>query len=113
MKREAHIRLKHEKSYLRLVSKMGKATQNQNSKLIIVCSNYAWIIIFNFRMPLIAELRSHGYKVIVLTEFDGYSKQSRDVLMEYIPYFVKKGNEPIHRRSNDTQSLLLPPQAQT
>ena len=68
--------------------------QTNNSKLIIVCSNYAWTI-FNFRMPLIAELRSHGYKVIVLTEFDGYEKKIATCVDGIYPLFLsRKGMNP-------------------
>ena len=43
----------------------------KSQKTVIVSSNYAWTI-FNFRMPLIRRLKSDGYKVVVLTQFDGY-----------------------------------------
>lgn len=43
----------------------------EKNKTVLITSNYAWTI-FNFRMPLIKRLRSEGYHVIVLTQFDGY-----------------------------------------
>ena len=42
-----------------------------HSKKILISSNYAWTI-FNFRMNLIRRLKKEGFKVIVLTQFDGY-----------------------------------------
>ena len=43
-------------------------------KTIVVGSNYAWTI-YNFRMPLIRRLKKEGYKVFVITQFDGYEKR--------------------------------------
>ena len=45
-----------------------------NSKKILICSNYAWTI-YNFRMPVIRELKKQGYIVEVLTQFDGYEQK--------------------------------------
>ena len=43
-------------------------------KTLVICSNYAWTI-YNFRMPLIRELKRNGYEVHVITQFDGYEKE--------------------------------------
>ena len=43
------------------------------SKKVLICSNYAWTI-YNFRMPLIRNLKKQGYDVIVVTQFDGYEE---------------------------------------
>ena len=49
---------------------MAKAT----SKSVVICSNYAWTI-YNFHMPLIRRFNRTGYKVFVITQFDGYEKE--------------------------------------
>ena len=46
----------------------------EKKEKILICSNYAWTV-YNFRMPLIRFLRKNGFKVEVLTEFDGYEKK--------------------------------------
>ena len=64
-------------------------------KSIVICSNYAWTI-FNFRMPLLKKLRSQGYKIIVLTQFDGYEKKISNHVDEVYPLFIsRKGINPI------------------
>lgn len=64
-------------------------------KSIVICSNYAWTI-FNFRMPLLKKLRSQGYKIIVLTQFDGYEKKISNQVDELYPLFIsRKGINPI------------------
>lgn len=40
-------------------------------KTILICSNYAWTV-YNFRLPLLRSLKNNGYKIITLTQFDGY-----------------------------------------
>ena len=49
-------------------------SKNKNHKTILISSNYAWTI-FNFRMGLIKRLKDEGFKVVVLTEFDGYESK--------------------------------------
>jgi glycosyltransferase involved in cell wall biosynthesis len=64
-------------------------------KSIVICSNYAWTI-FNFRLPLLKKLRSQGYKIIVLTQFDGYEKKISDQVDEIYPLFIsRKGINPL------------------
>ena len=41
------------------------------NRTVVVCSNYAWTVL-NFRMPIIRRLKAEGYRVIVLTQFDGF-----------------------------------------
>ena len=63
-------------------------------KTIIVCANYAWTI-YNFRMALIRRLKSEGYKVIVLTQFDGYEEQIRSEVDGIASLFIsRKGVNP-------------------
>jgi len=65
-----------------------------NSKTIIVSSNYAWTI-YNFRMPLIRRLKKEGYKVCVLTQFDGYEKQIESEVDVIKSLFIsRKGVNP-------------------
>jgi glycosyltransferase involved in cell wall biosynthesis len=67
--------------------KLDKAT-------ILVCSNYAWTV-YNFRMPLIRRLKKEGYKVIVVTEFDGYENEIRLEVDMIEPLFIsRKGVNP-------------------
>ena len=62
---------------------------------IIVCSNYAWTI-HNFRMPLIKRLKKLGYRVIVVTQFDGYEKKIRGFVDQVRPLFIsRKGVNPL------------------
>jgi glycosyltransferase involved in cell wall biosynthesis len=68
---------------------------NNNQKTIVVCSNYAWTI-FNFRMPLIKSLTKSGYRVIVITQFDGYEKKIANEVNKVIPLFIsRKGVNPL------------------
>ena len=61
---------------------------------IVICSNYAWTI-YNFRMALIRRLKSEGYKVIVLTQFDGYEKAIGDEVDRIESLFIsRKGVYP-------------------
>ena len=64
------------------------------SKTIIVSSNYAWTI-YNFRMPLVRRLKQEGYKVCVLTQFDGYELLIADEVDQIEPLFIsRKGVNP-------------------
>lgn len=64
-------------------------------KSIVLCSNYAWTI-FNFRLPLIKHLRSNGFKVILLTQYDGYEKKLANEVDSIYPLFIsRKGLNPI------------------
>lgn len=64
------------------------------NKTVVVCSNYAWTI-FNFRMPIIRRLKADGYRVIVLTQFDGYELIIGEEVDEIIPLFIsRKGINP-------------------
>ncbi len=42
----------------------------KRKKKILICSNYAWTV-KNFRLPLIKFLKTKGYEIHVLTQFDG------------------------------------------
>ena len=65
-----------------------------HSKKILISSNYAWTI-FNFRMNLIKRLKREGFKVIVLTQFDGYESQIKKEVDEIKPLFIsRKGINP-------------------
>ena len=65
------------------------------SKTIIVTSNYAWTI-YNFRMPLIRRLNEEGYKVCVLTQFDGYESLIANEVDQIRPLFIsRKGVNPL------------------
>lgn len=44
---------------------------SKKGKIVLITSNYAWTV-YNFRLSLIRRLKTEGYKVIVLTQFDGY-----------------------------------------
>ena len=64
------------------------------SQTIIICSNYAWTI-YNFRMPLIRRLNKVGYKVCVLTQFDGYESLIANEVDQIKPLFIsRKGVNP-------------------
>ena len=65
------------------------------SKIIIISSNYAWTI-YNFRMPLIRRLNQEGYKVCVLTQFDGYESLIAKEVDQIKPLFIsRKGVNPL------------------
>ena len=66
----------------------------KNGKTILLCSNYAWTIV-NFRLGLIKRLKAEGYKVIVLTQFDGYEAKIITEVDEIKPLFIsRKGVNP-------------------
>ena len=61
---------------------------------VLVSSNYAWTIV-NFRLPLIRRLKSEGYEVHVLTQFDGYEEKLREEVDSITHLFVsRKGINP-------------------
>lgn len=69
--------------------------KHAKKKSIVICSNYAWTI-FNFRLPLLKKLRSQGYKIIVITQFDGYEENISEQVDEIYPLFIsRKGINPL------------------
>lgn len=61
---------------------------------ILVCSNYAWTL-FNFRLPLIRQLRQAGYEVHLLTQEDAYADRLRKEVTSLTPLFIsRKGINP-------------------
>lgn len=68
--------------------------KNTKPKTILICSNYAWTI-FNFRIPIIRSIRNAGYRVEVLTQFDGYEEYLREEVDGiYNLYISRKGLNP-------------------
>jgi glycosyltransferase involved in cell wall biosynthesis len=68
---------------------------NYKNKSIVICSNYAWTI-YNFRMSLIKSLNRSGYRVIVITQFDGYEKKiAKEVDQIMSLYISPKGINPL------------------
>ena len=64
-------------------------------KTLLVCSNYAWTIV-NFRLPLIRRLKSLGYQIVVVTQFDGFEKKIIDEVDQTLPLFIsRKGVNPL------------------
>jgi glycosyltransferase involved in cell wall biosynthesis len=68
---------------------------NQNNvKSVLIASNYAWTI-YNFRLPLIRSLKAAGYKVVVVTQFDGYeNKIATEVDHIHELFISRKGVNP-------------------
>ncbi len=63
---------------------------------VLICSNYGWTI-FNFRLPLIKSLKKNGYKVVVVTQYDGYEKQIAKYVDKIQPLFIsRKGINPFY-----------------
>ena len=60
-----------------------------SEKTAVICSNYAWTV-YNFRMALIRRLKSEGFKVIVLTEFDGYESTIGLEVDQIKPLFIAR-----------------------
>ena len=54
---------------------------------VLICSNYAWTVL-NFRLPLIKRLSQHGYRVVVVTQYDGYEEQLAEYVDEIRPLFI-------------------------
>ncbi len=74
---------------------LKKKIPRSKEKIILISSNYAWTI-YNFRLPLINKLKLEGYKVIVLTQFDGYEdlfKDDVDFMLNL--YISRKGLNPL------------------
>lgn len=70
------------------------AKKNKYSKTLLVSSNYAWTI-FNFRLNLIRRLKKEGYKIVVVTQFDGYEVEIQKEVDEIKPLFIsRKGINP-------------------
>ena len=64
------------------------------NRTVVVCSNYAWTVL-NFRMPIIRRLKAEGYRVIVLTQFDGFENSIKSEVDEIRPLFIsRKGLNP-------------------
>ena len=67
--------------FINLTRKVQDRESTQMSKLkrgtVLICSNYAWTVL-NFRLPLIKRLSQHGYRVVVVTQYDGYEEQLAD-----------------------------------
>ena len=77
---------------------------NYKNKSIVICSNYAWTI-YNFRMSLIKSLNRSGYKVIVITQFDGYEKK----IAKEVDQIILKGAITIpHERMQERNFVLIP-----
>lgn len=71
-------------------------------KTILICSNYAWTIL-NFRLSLIRALRSEGYLIEVLTQFDNYEEDLRCEVDAIRPLYIsRKGVNPFQ----DARTLL-------
>lgn len=61
---------------------------------VLICSNYAWTV-FNFRLPLIKKMKALGYKVVVITQFDGYEEKIKKDVDQILPLFIsRKGVNP-------------------
>ena len=66
----------------------------ETGNTVLICSNYAWTII-NFRLPLIKRLIKNGYRVVVVTQYDGYENQIAEYVDEIRPLFIsRKGVNP-------------------
>ncbi len=67
----------------------------KDNKTILICSNYAWTIV-NFRLPLIKSLKEKGYRIFVVTEYDGYETQIAECVDKIQPLFIsRKGINPL------------------
>ena len=65
------------------------------NRTVVVCSNYAWTVL-NFRMPIIRRLKAEGYRVIVLTQFDGFENSIKSEVDEIRPLFIsRQGINPL------------------
>lgn len=68
--------------------------KDKQPKTLLISSNYAWTI-FNFRMSLLRRLKYEGYRVVVLTQFDGYEKNILKEVDQVIPLLIsRKGLNP-------------------
>ena len=67
----------------------------ETGNTVLICSNYAWTIV-NFRLPLIKRLIKNGYRVVVVTQYDGYENQIAECVDEIRPLFIsRKGVNPL------------------
>ena len=67
----------------------------ETGNTVLICSNYAWTIV-NFRLPLIKRLIKNGYRVVVVTQYDGYENQIAEYVDEIRPLFIsRKGVNPL------------------
>lgn len=74
--------------------KNRKSKTIQNNKIVLI-SNYAWTV-YNFRLSLIKFLISNGYKISVITQFDGYEKELKNYGCDVYNLFIsRKGINPI------------------
>ena len=65
-------------------------------KTLVICSNYAWTII-NFRLPLINEFKKKGYRVEVITQYDGNEANLAKLVDKVHPLKIsRKGLNPIN-----------------
>ena len=58
-------------------------------KTILICSNYAWTIC-NFRLALIRELKAKGYRIVIVTQYDGHEKKLEGLVDEIVPLFISR-----------------------
>ena len=66
-----------------------------NGPTVLLASNYAWTI-FNFRLPLIESLISEGYRVEIITQYDGYEAELEKIVHKVHPLFLSRmGINPI------------------
>ena len=64
-------------------------------KTILICSNYAWTIV-NFRLSLINEFKKNGYRVEVITQYDGHESSLEKLVDKIHPLYIsRKGLNPI------------------
>lgn len=74
--------------------KNKKSKTKKNNKIVLI-SNYAWTV-YNFRSFLIKFLISNGYKISVITQFDGYEKELKNYGCDVYNLFIsRKGINPI------------------
>ena len=72
-----------------------KAKAPKDNKTILICSNCAWTIL-NFRLPLIESLKEKGYRVVVVTEYDGHETKIAEYADIVHPLFIsRKGINPL------------------
>ena len=65
-------------------------------KTLVICSNYAWTI-KNFRLPLIHEFKKKGYRVEVITQYDGNEAYLAKIVDKVRPLKIsRKGLNPIN-----------------
>lgn len=66
-----------------------------NGPIILLSSNYAWTIL-NFRLPLIESLINEGYRVEIITQYDGYEVELEKIVHKVHPLFISRmGINPI------------------